>query len=131
MTERLNVVIPDTIEGIKDILEIYQTHLTMEQLATITRRINIVNGWDVIVPEDWDDNPEKMLAKHMLIATENAEAVEEYRNHDRLEYEYELADICIRVFDSAAGLGIDLQKRIVEKLIKNAGRGFRHGGKKI
>ena len=107
------------------------TNLTIKQLQQFTRAINIHNGWKVINPEDWDDNPEKMLAKHMLIATENAEAVEEYRNHDREEYEFELADIVIRVMDSAEGLGIDLYQRIVQKLLKNLHRGYKHGGKKI
>lgn len=111
-------------------LKNYPTTMSLNQLASLTREINIKNGWDVIQPEDYDDNPEKMLAKHMLIATENAEAVEEYRDHDREEYEYELADVIIRVLDLSKGLDIDIARRVTEKLIKNAGRGHKHGGKR-
>ena len=112
-------------------LENYPTTLTLKQLASITREINIHNGWDVITPEDYDEKPDKILAKHMLIATENVEAVEKYRNHNGTEYEYELADIIIRVLDLAAGLDVPIGRRITEKLIKNAGRGHMHGNKKI
>lgn len=44
--------------------------------------------------------------------------------------EEELADIMIRVMDTAVHLGIDIQKSIITKQIYNRSRPFRHGGKK-
>lgn len=43
----------------------------------------------------------------------------------------ELADIVIRVLDSAKRHGIDIEDAIVRKLNYNATRGYRHGGKAL
>jgi NTP pyrophosphatase (non-canonical NTP hydrolase) len=66
----------------------------------------------------------------MLVVTEVAEAAEEIRIHG--EYESmggELADICIRVFDIAGYLSLDLDTAIREKLEQNRHRPFLHGKK--
>jgi len=42
----------------------------------------------------------------------------------------ELADIMIRVADTAQVLGIDLEKAIMEKMAYNRNRPFRHGNKR-
>lgn len=77
----------------------------------------------------------------MLIQGEGAEAHEEVRSgHELTETYYradgkpegvgaELADIVIRVFDTAIELGIDLETRLVEKMTYNAGRPAMHGRK--
>jgi len=44
--------------------------------------------------------------------------------------EEELADIIIRVLDSAQYFGIDIQKVILAKHEYNTGRTYRHGGKR-
>lgn len=41
----------------------------------------------------------------------------------------ELADVIIRVLDTCAAKGIDIQAAVDEKLAYNATRGYRHGGK--
>ncbi len=43
----------------------------------------------------------------------------------------ELADACIRIFDLAHSLGIDLEAAIKEKMLYNSNRAFKHGGKTI
>ncbi len=43
----------------------------------------------------------------------------------------ELADICIRVFDTCGHLRIDLEKAILDKMEYNATRPHKHGGKRI
>ena len=42
----------------------------------------------------------------------------------------ELADVIIRTLDTAAPHGLDLPSAIVDKMEKNKGRPYRHGGLK-
>lgn len=42
----------------------------------------------------------------------------------------ELADIAIRVFDTAQRLGVDIDRAIAAKHAYNTKRKFRHGGKR-
>ena len=79
------------------------------------------------------DRPEDtrhLLSWMMLITTEVAEAAEAIRKGDKENFAEELADICIRVFDSAAALGINLEQEIVNKMIRNEARPHMHGGKR-
>jgi NTP pyrophosphatase (non-canonical NTP hydrolase) len=51
------------------------------------------------------------------------------RKGDKENFSEELADVCIRVFDCAATLGIDLESEILKKMAKNEKREHKHGGK--
>lgn len=79
----------------------------------------------------WDgrrvSDPLHVLAALMLITTEVAEAAEAVRLPDYGNLPEELADVCIRVFDLAGGLGIDLQREIEHKMNLNEGRPRLHG----
>lgn len=79
----------------------------------------------------------------MLVVTELAEAAEAYRLPDsdiRVTtigeggkpegFPSELADVVIRVFDTAESLGIDIASEIERKMTFNATRSYRHGGKR-
>lgn len=70
--------------------------------------------------------PEKL----MLIVSELAEALEDYRHNNKSHIGEELADVCIRVFDLAGYLGVDLEKEIDIKMKKNVERPYLHGGRK-
>ncbi len=70
-----------------------------------------------------------ILSWLMLVTTEVAEAAEAVRNGDKENFAEELADICIRVFDCAEALGINLEQEIVNKMSKNEDRPHKHGGK--
>ena len=70
-----------------------------------------------------------ILSWLMLVTTEVAEAAEAARVGDKQNFAEELADICIRVFDCAETLGINLEQEIVNKMMKNEGRPTKHGGK--
>jgi NTP pyrophosphatase (non-canonical NTP hydrolase) len=41
----------------------------------------------------------------------------------------ELADVCLRVFDTCGRLNLDLNEAITKKMKKNKGRGYKHGNK--
>ena len=65
-----------------------------------------------------------------LVTTEASEAAEEVRKgRDRDAFTSELADICIRTFDMAAALGLNLEQAILDKMEKNESRPNMHGGK--
>jgi len=70
-----------------------------------------------------------ILSWLMLVTTEVAEAAEAVRKGDKVNFSEELADICIRVFDCAEALGINLEQEIVNKMQKNEERAHKHGGK--
>jgi NTP pyrophosphatase (non-canonical NTP hydrolase) len=74
----------------------------------------------------WDDerNIGEML---MLIVTELAEAMEAYRTSDKENFNEEIADTFIRLFDLSGGLGIDIEKEIAKKMEKNKKRPYKHG----
>lgn len=81
---------------------------------------------DINTGEKLDRNVGEMLA---LIHSEVSEALEGHRKgkmDDHLPHrksiEVELADACIRIFDLAAGLGLDLGGAIVEKDLYNQQR---------
>lgn len=65
--------------------------------------------------------------KLALIHSEVSEALEALRKGDTENFEEEVADIAIRVFDLAGGLNIDLEKIISEKSAKNKKRPRKHG----
>lgn len=88
--------------------------------------------------KDERDYATRVLALLALVTSEVSEAVEEVRLgnfRQRIEngkpegLPAELADVVIRVFDLAGGLGIDLVHAIETKIAYNATRPVRHGGK--
>ena len=68
----------------------------------------------------------------MLIVTEVAEAMEEWRKSppDYANLTSEFADVVLRVFSIAGFLDLDLEQAIYAKHEKNLQRPFRHGGKR-
>jgi NTP pyrophosphatase (non-canonical NTP hydrolase) len=94
----------------------------------------------------WHDTPRDLATYLMLINCEVAEAFEEFRNgHEPTEVyivpdkrghpkpegvPVELADIAIRLLDTCAALGIDLEAEMVRKMAYNETREYRHGNKR-
>jgi NTP pyrophosphatase (non-canonical NTP hydrolase) len=74
----------------------------------------------------WDTkrNRGEML---MLIVTELAEAMEAYRMQDKENFNEEIADTFIRLFDLCGGLKIDIEKEIHKKMLHNKNRPYKHG----
>lgn len=96
----------------------------------------VQHGW-------YDGNGAKNFGELlMLVVTEVAEVMEEYRNGRLMKETYvnkngkmcgipsELADIVIRVMDICGYYNIDLEQAIAEKHEYNKSRPYKHGGKK-
>jgi NTP pyrophosphatase (non-canonical NTP hydrolase) len=119
----------------------------LNDLAVRIAEVNKANGWF--------DEYRPFSADIALMHTEVSEAYEEERNgHQPWQryYSYadgtaetpdlggvlgkpegvpsELADVLIRVLDTAFRYGIDMDAVLAEKLAYNATRGYRHGGKR-
>lgn len=98
-----------------------------ERLVVVNRE----NGWNRYNrSEAWDEEFTIPTAL-ALIHSEVSEALEDFREGDREHFGEELADVAIRLFDLAYGVGVDLDEEIERKTDKNRKRGYRHGGKKV
>lgn len=110
-----------------------RVRLSFGYLFRLSERINEINranGWEVLRPEDWDD-PRRIPTVLALIHSEVSEALEGFRKGDRENVAEELADVLIRVLDATGGLGIAIDEEVEAKLLRNAKRGYRHGGKVV
>jgi NTP pyrophosphatase (non-canonical NTP hydrolase) len=99
-------------------------NLFLPQIAFCCKRTSEEHGfWDI----------DKMDKEHLLIATkiglcqsELAEAMEAHRKGDDGHVGEELADACIRIFDLAEYLNIDLELEIMAKMRTNETRPYKH-----
>lgn len=119
---------------------------TLEEMQQEVFEVNKANGWF-----DKEREPDQDC---MLIVSEASEMFEVYRSHgledmtvhtvagDNGEFipavnpkpegfASELADVLIRVLDTAERRGIDLRAEYERKIAYNRTRGYRHGGKAI
>ena len=103
---------------------------SLNELAAEINEVNAANGWKVVKPEEWGQEY-KIPGITALIHSEVSEALEAFRKDDRENFAEELADVLIRTLDCAGGLGIDIDKVVLDKLEKNRNRGYRHGGKRV
>lgn len=102
----------------------------LNELGQEIVKINTANGWSVTTPESWGEQY-KIPAVLALVTSEVSEALEAFRHNDLGNFAEECADTIIRVLDLAAGLGLDMDRAVREKLEKNKTRGHRHGGKRV
>lgn len=86
-------------------------------------------AYETAKSKGWHDEPRETGTLLALIHSEVSEALEADRKGDQDNFAEELADICIRVFDLCGSKGIDLEKAIHEKMERNKGRSYKHGGK--
>ena len=95
---------------------------------------NTISDWQIEIHDNarahgWWESDRPIPELICLLHSECSEALEAYRNNDMENFPEELADIAIRLLDTAGGLGINLEREIEKKHHKNVGRPYRHGGK--
>jgi NTP pyrophosphatase (non-canonical NTP hydrolase) len=98
---------------------------TLAELALDCYHISKEHGfWDNLSPFNVND----MLAKHMLIVSEVAEATEEARiNPMSNKHDEELIDVLIRTLDLLGARAINVDNLLEEKMNKNRNRPRMHG----
>lgn len=108
---------------------------TLERMAQDVAYVNRLNGW-------YDDN-RTFFDELFLLASEVFEAGDAWRDHGfhdvvgpgcpakPLSVGSELADVLIRLLDTAYRNGIDLMAEYQRKVKYNLTRGYRHGGKRL
>lgn len=97
---------------------------TLDDLAAECHRDAVVKGfWD---DRDVDDVL-STLAELAMIHSEVSEATEAVRKGDAANFAEELADIVIRVMDTAEAHGVELEREVVTKMKANRARPHKHG----
>lgn len=96
-------------------------HCALDSYAAEIRSINFANGWH--------ETARPFSADAILLVSEVVEAYEAFRNNDVEHIPEELADVFIRLLDTADRLGVNLGAEVDKKLAVNRTRGYRHGGK--
>lgn len=87
------------------------------------------DAYETAKSKGWHDEPRETGTILALIHSEVSEALEADRKGDTQNFAEELADVCIRIFDLCGSKEIDLEKAILEKMERNKGRSYKHGGK--
>jgi NTP pyrophosphatase (non-canonical NTP hydrolase) len=86
---------------------------------------------ETAVAHGWHEQPTPLPVKLALIHSEVSEALEADRKHlGEDAVAEELADVVIRVMDTAAAHRLDLAGALFRKMDLNRQREYRHGGRK-
>lgn len=76
----------------------------------------------------WENLTDLIIpTKLMLIVSELGEAMEAHRGNNRENFEEEIADTFIRLFDLCGWLEIDIEKAVRDKMEINSKRPYKHG----
>ncbi|WBX80140.1 MazG nucleotide pyrophosphohydrolase domain-containing protein [Virgibacillus salarius] len=86
-------------------------------------------AYQIAKDKGWHDEPRETGTLLALIHSEVSEALEADRKGNKENFEEELADVCIRIFDLCGSKNIDLEDAIETKMERNKGRSYKHGNK--
>lgn len=116
-----NVRVRDKEEFMYILLQCYTNDMIW--MPRLCHQIAKSKGWWIT-----DRNDGELLA---LMHSEISEALEALRQSDDTKNNVteELADCCIRIFDYCAARKLNLQEAIVQKMLKNMSRPWRHNKK--
>lgn len=111
-----------------------KVNIAFQILAKLSHSIAVAKGW-------WKDGEEEERDFGEIMANFHSELSEAWEAHqkgitedDKIPYftgeEAELGDTFIRIFDYAAVKELRLADAVLQKMVFNANRPYRHGGKK-
>lgn len=98
----------------------------LDEFRQAIREINEANGWH--------EESRPFEADIALLHSEVSEMFEWWRKGfevDSPEIAEEMADVFIRLVDTADRAGVELDQAIILKMEKNKAREHRHGGKRV
>lgn len=101
--------------------------MRIQQWCDVVARWRAAKGFATPAALDTVEKRDMMLGKLMLVVTEVAEAAEAVRHADVANFQEEIADTCIRIFDICGTMGIDLEAAIAAKMGVNVERPQLHG----
>ncbi|MGN8647906.1 hypothetical protein ACTNEO_05125 [Gracilibacillus sp. HCP3S3_G5_1] len=86
-------------------------------------------AYETAKSKGWHDKERETGTLLALVHSEVSEALEADRKGNQEEFEIELADVCIRIFDLCGSRGIDLEGWVNAKMKYNKDRSYKHGNK--
>ncbi|WP_073013520.1 MazG nucleotide pyrophosphohydrolase domain-containing protein [Virgibacillus chiguensis] len=87
------------------------------------------DAYEIAKSKGWHDEQRETGTLLALIHSEVSEALEADRKGNQENFEEELADVCIRIFDLCGSKNIDLEDAIHTKMERNKERSYKHGNK--
>lgn len=131
--ELIELLLKENTRVVKEYIELVDAYSDLTEKTFINASINDYcrQAHDIAKSKGWYDEPVPLNNSLLLIHAEVSEAVEALRKEDINNFEEELADVAIRLFDLCGYHEINLGQAIDKKMEKNRTRSYRHGGKKF
>lgn len=142
ISDRTRKTVERTQELVRYYDQQYVANTPLPELVKLDIRETQKLAHEIAREKGWWENEDRNFGELMMLAvTELVEAFEDWRNGRSITEVYfegqkpcgipvEFADVFIRLMDNCERFGIDLASVIHLKMMYNATRPYRHGGKK-